>query len=61
MKGIVTAIVLMWMTTASAAEIRCQDAPGREQKSNHLSAAEGDGSRRSPREPSVRPTRLAPV
>jgi hypothetical protein len=31
MKGIATAIVLMSMTTASAAEIRCQDAPGREQ------------------------------
>jgi hypothetical protein len=45
MKGIATAIVLMSMTTASAAEIRCQDAPGREQNGVFWSWREIEGKR----------------
>jgi hypothetical protein len=45
MKGIAAAIVLMWMTTASAAEIRCQDAPGREQNGVFWSWREIEGKR----------------
>jgi hypothetical protein len=45
MKGIAAAIVLMWMTTASVAEILCQDAPGREQKGVFWSWREIDGKR----------------
>ena len=44
MKGIAAAIVLMWMTTASAAEIRCQDAPGREQNGVFWSWREIEGN-----------------
>ena len=44
MKGIAAAIVLMWMTTASAAEIRCQDAPGDEHGA-YWSWREIDGKR----------------
>ena len=43
MKRIATAIVLMSMTTASAAEIRCQDAPGREQNGVFWSWREIEG------------------
>jgi hypothetical protein len=45
MKGIATAIVLMSMTTASAAEIRCQDASGREQNGVFWSWREIEGKR----------------
>ena len=45
MKGIAKAIVLMSMTTASAAEIRCQDAPGREQNGVFWSWREIEGKR----------------
>jgi hypothetical protein len=45
MKSIATAIVLMSMTTASAAEIRCQDAPGREQNGVFWSWREIEGKR----------------
>jgi hypothetical protein len=44
-KGIAAAILLMWMTTASAAEIRCQDAPGREQNGVFWSWREIEGKR----------------
>jgi hypothetical protein len=45
MKRIATAIVLMSMTTASAAEIRCQDTPGREQNGVFWSWREIEGKR----------------
>ena len=45
MKGIATAIVFVSMTTASAAEIRCQDAPGREQNGVFWSWREIEGKR----------------
>ena len=45
MKGIAKAIVLMSMITASAAEIRCQDAPGREQNGVFWSWREIEGKR----------------
>ena len=45
MKGIATAIVLMWMSSAGAAEIRCQDAPGREQNGVFWSWREIEGKR----------------
>jgi hypothetical protein len=45
MKGIAAAIVLMGMTTASVAEIRCQDAPGREQHGVFWSWREIEGKR----------------
>ena len=45
MKGIAAATVLLWMTTASVAEVRCQDAPGREQRGVFWSWREIDGKR----------------
>ena len=45
MKRIATAIVFVSMTTASAAEIRCQDTPGREQNGVFWSWREIEGKR----------------
>jgi hypothetical protein len=45
MKGIAAATVLLWMTNASVAEVRCQDAPGREQRGVFWSWREIDGKR----------------
>ena len=45
MKGAAAATVLLWMTTASVAEVRCQDVPGREQRGVFWSWREIDGKR----------------